>query len=169
MVSSEEVIKLLNLSPLPSEGGFYNETYRDSRTVEVNFEGEIVKRSLSTAIYYMITPGSFSALHKLKQDEVYHFYMGDSAEMLLLNPNGKAETIILGPDLSRGEKLQVVVPAGTWQGVRLREQSESWSLMGTTVSPGFEFSDCELGDRASLQNKFPTAKALIARFTRLES
>jgi predicted cupin superfamily sugar epimerase len=94
--------------------------------------------------------------------------MGDAAEMLLLYPNGKVEKIILGSDLSKGEKLQVVVPAETWQGVRLREQSKSWSLMGTTVSPGFEFADCELGDRASLQKEYPSAKDLISRFTRLD-
>jgi len=168
MVSNEKIIEFFNLSPLPSEGGFYKETYRDSRIVEINLEGEIVSRSASTAIYYMVTPESFSTLHRLKQSEVFHFYMGDAAEMLLLHPNGKVEKIILGSDLSKGEKPQVIVPARTWQGVRLREQSENWSLMGTTVSPGFEFADCELGDRVSLQNEYPSAKDLISRFTRLD-
>ena len=161
------IIKALGLQPLPGEGGYYRETYRSGTQVPIpskNGEKSVI-RHLGTAIYYFVTPREFSALHKLKSDEVFHFYGGDPVEMLQISETGEAKTTILGPNVLEGHQVQVTVPAGTWQGTRLLKGGK-YALMGTTVYPAFEFADFELGKRADMTARFPKLAALIKRFTR---
>ena len=120
-----------------------------------------------TAIYYLLSddPDSFSALHRLPTDEVYHFYLGDPVELLLLAPDGGSDVARLGSDLRRGERVQFVVPHGAWQGSRLRPGGR-WALLGTTMAPGFDPSDFELGRAAELAERWPECAALIRELSR---
>ncbi len=154
---AEDVIELLGLEPHPEEGGFYRETYR-AKTGFIPgapFEGE---RSVGTAIYFLLTPATFSEMHRLPGDELFHFYLGDPIDMLLLHPDGAVETRILSSDLTLG-RPQIVVPGGVWQGSRLREGG-SFALLGTTMGPGFEFSDYESGTAALLESHPDHAEAI---------
>jgi len=148
-MTAKEVISLLKLEPLPGEGGFFKETYRSAN---------------STAIYYLITPETFSKLHRVKDDEVFHFYAGDPVEMIQLKNSGEFKLLSLGSRLARGEQPQVLVKAGTWQGSRL-EKGGKWALLGTTVAPPFEFSGFELGNRDKLIAQFPEHAEMIEAFT----
>jgi len=164
-MDAREIIKLLDLQPHP-EGGFFRETYRSSETIR---RGALPprygsSRNLSTAIYYLLTPDSFSMLHRVKSDELFHFYLGDPVTMLQLHPGGRAETITLGQDVAAGRRLQVVVPAGVWQGSFLSDGGR-FALMGCTVAPGFDFDDFELGERKELIAQYPDHAALIERLT----
>ena len=163
----DKIIVALGLQPLPGEGGYFKETYRSPIQVPVPLkDGEPpVSRHLGTAIYYVVTPKEFSALHKLKSDEVFHFYGGDPVEMIQISETGEIKTIILGSNVLKGQQVQVTVPAGTWQGTRLVKGGE-YALLGTTVFPAFEFADFDLAKRADLSAKFPLLAAQIKRFTR---
>lgn len=167
MLSVEEIKKLLNLRPLPNEGGFYAETYRSSHPLLNDSlpEGFSGNRSLSTAIYFLLTPENFSAMHRLRGDEVYHFYLGDPVEMLQLNPNGTGEPILIGPKIESGMRLQYTVPGGCWQGARLAPGGK-FALLGTTMAPGFDPVDFELGSREHLSSLYPPYAALIALLSR---
>ena len=166
-ITATEIIALLDLKPLPVEGGYYAETYRSDLLIAAD-SGVVHSESprhLSTAIFYLLTPETFSALHRLPGPEVYHFYLGDPVDLTVLHPDGDVEVIPLGIDLRQRMRPQVVVPGGVWQGSCLREGSE-FALMGTTMSPGFHPDDFELGDRQHLELIFPEASGLIARLTR---
>jgi predicted cupin superfamily sugar epimerase len=154
------------MKPLKGEGGFYAETYRCSERIgEAHLPaGYVGDRSLSSAILYLLTPETFSALHRLKSDEIFHFYLGDPATMLQLHPGGSAEVITLGRDILNGQRVQITVPAGTWQGCFLNPGGR-FALMGTTVAPGFEFADFEPADRKTLLKQYPAQKNLILRLT----
>jgi predicted cupin superfamily sugar epimerase len=167
MLSAKKVQELLNLQPLRAEGGYFSEMYRSKFTLSQRSlpSGYFGERALSTAIYYMLTPDTFSVIHRLKGDEVYHFYLGDPAEMLVLKPDGTGETVLLGPDIVSGMRLQQVVPAGAWQGSRL-VLGGKFALMGTTMSPGFDPADFEIGVRDELSARYPEYAALIAILTR---
>ena len=106
-------------------------------------------------------------MHRLKSDEIFHFYLGDPVEMLLLLPDGTGRTLVLGPDLLNGMQPQVVVPAGIWQGARLLKGGRL-ALLGTTVSPGFEFADYESGRRNELIKSYPKCQEFITHLTRFE-
>jgi hypothetical protein len=162
MISAEEVIKLLNLQKHPTEGGYFLETYRAKETIVDEKRG---KCSLCTAIYYMLTEDTFSEMHRLGVDEIFHFYLGDPVEMLHLYPNGKGKRVLLGTDLKKGMFPQVLIPAGIWQGSRL-VPGGTFALMGTTVAPGFEYSDYQSGSRKELINLYPDFKYLITQLTR---
>jgi len=166
MPSAEEIIRQLNLKPLPGEGGFYRETYRaaEKSPREALPERYRTEKSFSTAIYYLLTPGASSAFHRLPADEIFHFYLGDPVLMLKLHPDRRAEEIILGREIDKGQFVQTIVPANTWQGCLLREGG-SFALLGTTVAPGFDFSDYETGDRETLLKKYPEYKELIEKLT----
>ncbi|MDP2806712.1 MAG: cupin domain-containing protein, partial [bacterium] len=116
MLTVQKIINILKLKPLPQEGGLYQETYRS--TLQIT-RGLKTKRSLGTSIYYLITPERFSALHWVSADEIFHFYLGDPVEMLLLYPGGRSRTLILGPDIENGQCPQFLVPKNVWQGSRL--------------------------------------------------
>jgi predicted cupin superfamily sugar epimerase len=167
METAEEIIEFFRMKPLPREGGYYVETYRcDEKIAGANLPKRYTgQRSFSSTILYLLTPDTFSRLHKLASDEMFHFYLGDTVTMLQLHPDGSSEMIELGPDLAKGRRVQVTVPRGAWQGCYLN-QGGKFALMGTTVSPGFEFADFEEADRDRLLNEYPTREKLILRLTR---
>ncbi|MCB0340793.1 MAG: cupin domain-containing protein [Pseudobdellovibrionaceae bacterium] len=163
---SETIIEQLKLQPLPGEGGYFRETYRSSLSVDTPLTsgGPQETRNVSTAIYYLVTPDSFSSLHRLPQDEIFHFYSGDPAEMILIYPDGHHEIKTLGNQIELGETPQVIVPAGVWQATRLKYDSGRYALMGTTVSPGFEFKDMELIEADAARERFDFIPDVIQRF-----
>ncbi len=153
-----DLIASLRLMPHP-EGGYYRETYRAKETTGNP------PRALSTAIYYLLVPETFSEIHRLKSDEIFHFYLGQTVEILQLFPDGQSAVTQLGQNLAAGEQLQVTIAAGVWFGSRLKEGGE-YALMGTTVAPGFDFADFESGKRAPLTAQYADRAALIASLTR---
>jgi predicted cupin superfamily sugar epimerase len=166
-MTADEVKQLLQLTPLELEGGFFRETYRSRWQVAAEYlpEGTHGSRSIGTAIYYMITPESFSTLHRLPGTEIFHFYMGDPVVMLQLHPDGLSRTVTLGTDLGNGQESQVVVRGNIWQGCRLAEGGK-WALMGTTMSPGFDYADYETGVREELISQYPDVAEMIREYTR---
>jgi len=161
MLTARKIIKLFRMKPLPNEGGFYTETYRCPEKIRLKTIGS---RNISTAILYLLTPDTRSKLHRLKHDEIFHFYLGDPVTMLLLHPNGKTEIITLGPDILKGHRVQTTIPRNTWQGCLLKKRGK-FALLGTTVAPGFDFNDFQLADRNNLLKKFPSQKSLITKLT----
>lgn len=167
MPTAEQLIAALGLQPLPLEGGWYRETYRCADTIAAAALPPRYGRdkALGTAIYYLLTPDTCSALHRLPSDEIFHFYAGDPVTMLQLSPDG-GRTLTLGRHVLAGQQPQTVVPAGVWQGSVLAPGG-AWALMGTTMAPGFDFSDYEAGDAASLAAQYPEFAPLIQRLTRV--
>ncbi|HEX3985831.1 MAG TPA: cupin domain-containing protein [Acidobacteriaceae bacterium] len=149
--SVEEIKRKLGLRPHPREGGWFAETWRAQETIRALPElyGSGAERAAGTAIYYLLEPGHFSEMHRLRSDEVFHFYLGDPVEMLQLWPDGTGRRVMLGTDLAAGILPQTVVPQGVWQGSRLVEGGR-FALLGCTVSPGFDYEDYESGTRAEL-------------------
>lgn len=166
MLTSEKLIEILCLQPLPLEGGYYRETYRSADTLPaVVLPARYAKdKSAGTAIFYLLTPDTFSALHRLATDEVFHFYLGHPVRMLQLLPDGSGRTVTLGPDVLAGQQPQVVVPRGVWQGSFL-EPGGALALLGTTMAPGFDFADYEAGKRDVLCSRYPKFIDLIQRLT----
>jgi predicted cupin superfamily sugar epimerase len=167
MLTADQIMTLFNLRPHPEEGGYFVETYRSSETIPENalpirYKGV---RFFGTAIYYLLTPETFSMMHRLRSDEIFHFYVGDPVEMLQLLPNGSGNVITMGSDILHGMRPQVAVPSGVWQGARLSKGGR-FALLGTTVSPGFEFADYESGRRDELVRSYPTFRDLIVALTK---
>jgi uncharacterized protein len=163
----EKLKRMLDLKPLPGEGGFYAESYRSTERLArewlpARYTGD---RSLGTAIYFLLTPETFSAMHRLLSDEVYHFYLGDPVELLCLREDGSGEIFTMGSDLDAGMRPQIAVPRGMWQGSRLRPGGK-FALLGTTVAPGFEFADFELAKREFLTERYPGFAEMIRELTR---
>lgn len=156
-MTAEEVVSRLGLEPHPTEGGFFRETYRSAGDFEPGglYQGA---RAHGTAIYYLLTSDSYSAMHRLPGDEIFHFYLGDPVEVLVLRPDGGGEVVVLGPDL-QSMTLQHVVPGGMWQGSRLMDGG-AWALLGTTMAPGFDFDDYVTGT-ADLLDLYPTFRGPI--------
>ena len=162
MITADEIKRRLDLKPLPREGGYYSESYRAGELISAGALPERYEndKEISTAIYYLLTPDTKSLIHRLPTDEIYHFYLGDPVEMLLLYPDGKGETVVLGPDIEKGHHVQLVVPRGVWQGSYLIEGGR-FALMGTTMAPGFDFEDYEAGNRGELIKNYPNFHKLI--------
>lgn len=164
-----ELIEALRLKPLPVEGGFYCQTYVSEETLPATSlpARYRVDKPVATHIYYLLTdePDSFSALHRLPTDEIFHFYLGDPVEMLHLHPDGRSERVILGPDVLGGQRVQHAAPRGVWQGSRLIEGGR-YALMGTSMAPGFTATDYEGGDRDELVSRYPAEADLIRALTR---
>jgi uncharacterized protein len=160
-MTAEEIKALLKLEPHPVEGGWYRRTY----TSECNVELERGVRAQGTAIYYLLEEGTFSEMHRVASDEIFHFYLGDPVEMLLLYPSGHSVLLTFGPDLEAGQRLQILVPAGVWQGERLLEGGKL-ALFGCTVTPGFDFADYQSGSYADLAAKWPAEAERIRKLTR---
>lgn len=156
------MIHTLGLEPHPEEGGFYRETYRAASGYLPGepFDGV---RSLSTAIYYLLTADTFSALHRLPGDELFHFYAGDPVEMLMLHPDGSSGTVLLGSEIGTTVP-QHMVPGNTWQGSRL-VGGGAWALLGTTMAPGFDFADYESAVEVSLVEAYPGRSEMIRALT----
>lgn len=167
-LSAEDVKKLLGLKPHPREGGWYVRTYEASELVvgDAFAEGRYAgARRTGTAIYYLLEPGTFSEMHRLKSDEVFHFYAGDAVGMLQLKEGEGGRMVVIGNNLLRGQRPQMVVERGVWQGSRLVEGGR-WALLGCTVSPGFEFEDYETGVRDRLCAGWPEFVEEISALTR---
>ncbi len=151
MPNAAEIIARLQLEPLPNEGGFFRRTYTSAATQP---DG----RPACTAIYFLVTPDGFSALHALRTDEIWYFHAGDPVEHLMLDPTtGGGSKTILGVDLAHGHQPQLVVPGGVWQGARLTSNGggQGWALLGCTMSPGWDERGFVLGAREELTMRFP--------------
>lgn len=143
-----ELARLLGLEPLPDEGGLFRRTHADAH---------------SSAIYYLLIAPEFSALHRLTATETYHWYAGAPLRLLLLPPDAAGTEPVLGPDLAAGQRPQIVVPAGTWQG---SSPDGPWTLLGTTTAPPFVWSAFRLGECADLLARYPAAAGRIRALTR---
>lgn len=163
----KEIIKLLDLKPLEVEGGHFRETYRsgDILSKDVLPPRYQSERCIGTAIYYLLTPDNFSVLHKVNSDEIFHFYLGDPVQMLLLFSDGTGREVTLGHDIKSGQVVQLVVPRGVWQGAALQEGGR-YALLGTTVSPGFEYQDFILGQPESLSSDYSKYASRISELTK---
>jgi predicted cupin superfamily sugar epimerase len=161
----QKLINHYQLLPHP-EGGYYKETYRSAANipqaaVPEQFSGA---RSISTAIYFLLLKDLFSAFHRIKSDECWHFYEGDSLHVHVLHLNGEYELIKLGRDSANGEVYQAIVPAGAWFA---SESMGQYSFVGCTVAPGFDFNDFELAKEANLTENYPCYAELIKRLCRI--
>jgi len=161
------IIEQYGLQPHP-EGGFFTQTYRSAGLIPkaalpAEFAGE---RHFSTAIVFLLKENDFSALHRLRQDEVWHFYLGGALRLVMISPDGKFSETILGRNGSAADVVQTVVPAGFWFGAKPVEGA-AFSFVGCTVAPGFDFADLELAERSDLLEKFPDLETIILSFTRL--
>lgn len=143
------------------EGGFFRQTYKS----KLEFDAPQGRRSAGTAIYYLLEPGTFSEMHMLPSDEVFHFYLGDPVEMLQLHPEGRSEVFTLGQDLAAGQHVQLLVPGRVWQGTRLLPGG-SVALLGCTVTPGFDYADYQSGSYSELAAKWPEQAERIRALTR---
>lgn len=154
------------MKPHP-EGGYFREVYRSEAVVAGASLPECFggnARSLSTAIYFLLETGNFSAFHRIKSDELWHHYEGVSLEVVVIHPNGELEVLLVGKNLPMGERPLQVVPAGCWFASRV--VADGYALVGCTVSPGFDFADFELANREALTARYPQHAALIAELTR---
>lgn len=169
MLPAEHVIRHFGLQPLPKEGGLFRQTYCAAETIPVDSLPLRYRRDkpFATAILYLLTsaPDSFSALHRLPTDEIYHFYLGDPVELLLLHPQRTSEQVILGQDIQAGQQVQFVVPRGVWQGSRLVPGGR-WALLGTTMAPGYDDEDYQHGVREDLIRDYPEEADRIRLLTR---
>lgn len=160
-------IETLGLIPHP-EGGYYRETYRSRLSIPrealpPRFTGP---RLVSTAIYFLLDEGNFSAFHRLQSDEMWHFYAGGALTVHVIAANGSYSQIQIGSDAEAGESLQAVVEAGCWFASCVRDP-ESFALVGCTVAPGFDFDDFELGKRSEMIKLYPQHRKLIEQLTRM--
>ncbi|MCC7439347.1 MAG: cupin domain-containing protein [Armatimonadetes bacterium] len=163
MTTAEDWIAHLQLTAHP-EGGYFRETYRSAETVSPTSSRYTGQRAASTAIYFLLRGNQISRLHRLCADEVWHFYAGSSLTLHLLFASGKYEAIRLGDAIGNGEQLQAVIPAGCWFGANLN-RPDSFTLVGCTVAPGFDFQDFEMGTRSELIKKFPQHQEIVEQLT----
>jgi uncharacterized protein len=167
--TAEALIELLQLSPHP-EGGYFRETFRaTARLQRLDSSSFGAHRAASTAIYFLMPAGTFSAWHSVRSDEVWHYYDGVATEIHTIDPAGVHTAVVLGRDLARDERPQRVVPAGWLQAARpvaLCGTQTGYSLCGCTVSPGFEFDEFDIPPRADLHRRFPHLGSLIDDLSR---
>ncbi|MDP6492485.1 MAG: cupin domain-containing protein [Acidimicrobiales bacterium] len=147
-MTAEEISAILGLKPLPLEGGMWAETWHDEH---------------GSAIYYLMQPDDFSAMHRLDRTELWHHYMGSPVDFLLLEPDGSVATPVLGDDLAAGQRPFIAVPTGTWMGA---STMGDWSLVGTTLAPPYNPDGFELGSAESLSARFPAATSRISKLVR---
>ena len=166
MTTAEELVNRLQLKRHP-EGGYYRETYRSEGTIShpclpEGFQGQ---RPFSTAIYYLLHQGDFSAFHRIRSDECWHFYAGGALLIHVIEERGVYRCIRLGAALAAAETFQYVVPARAWFAA-IPAPETSFSLVGCTVAPGFDFGDFEMADRTALLQNYPQHQAVIQQLTR---
>lgn len=165
-MTSDDIIQQFNLEPLPVEGGLFGRHYAASEFIPQHAlppRYNHAKR-FASAICYMHTPQTRSLLHRLKTDEIYHFYHGAPVSLVLLYNDGSHRVIVLGQDYPAGQLPFYVVPRGMWQGSCLANP-DGWALMGATLAPAYDDDDFELGERATLSAQYPDARAWIERLT----
>ena len=165
-----KLIEKLHLQPLSPEGGLFSQYYRSVEEIPLeNLPKRYPsRRRFGSAIFFLLTgkADSFSAMHKLLSDEIYHFYLGDPVEQLLLYPDGRSKLVILGPDILGDQNVQFVVPHGIWQGSHMLPGGK-YALLGTTMAPGYEHDEFVLGRRDDLTSKYPQDADLIQKLTRI--
>ncbi len=163
--SAHELISRLQLTQHP-EGGWYRETFRAAEMIPA--QGLPVRfgdsRAVSTAIYFLLERGDISALHRIKSDELWHFYSGTGLTIHFITPGGEHQKLRLGSNIKSGESFQAVVPAGCWFGAEVSGGGE-YSLVGCTVAPGFDFADFEMGNRGDLLAEYPEHTGIIRQLT----
>lgn len=167
MSTIEEIIEKLGLQPHP-EGGYFKETYRSEGKIDKNCLPIIYgdTRNYSTCIYFLLTSENFSAFHRIKQDEIWHFYDGSPIILHIISEKGNYSKVVIGREITKGQVPQFVVPGGCWFAAEVSLQN-SYSLVGCTVSPGFDFKDFELPSRQTLVDMFPEHQNIITLLTRL--
>jgi len=166
MSTAKEVVDMLQLQPHP-EGGYFREMYRSGEFISgdsLPIQFGDGSRSISTAIYFMLEKGNFSAFHRIKSDEVWHHYEGAAVEVVVIHADGRSEVLSLGKDYAKGQRPLQVVPAGCWFASRVTDCG--FALVGCTVAPGFCFDDFELADRDELIACYPQHRSLIVELTR---
>lgn len=159
-------IKTLNLSPHP-EGGYFKETFRASEIIKKEhlpprYSGP---RPISTSIYFLLKGAEFSAFHRLKSDEIWHFYEGSSLTLYILEQQGTLSQLKLGPQAEQGEQFQAIIKAGNWFGATVDNLS-SFSLVGCDVAFGFDFADFEVAERQALTRQYPQHSTIIEKLTK---
>ena len=166
-LTADDIMRCFNLKPLPAEGGLWVQSYRSTDVIP----GEALPqryprspRNICNAILYLLTGGSFSALHRNATDEIYHFYLGDPIEMLLLYANGSSQRIILGQDFLDGQQVQFTAPRGAWQGSHLLPGGR-FGFCGSSMAPAFSETDWEGGVREELLAQYPQEADLIIQLT----
>ena len=157
-MTPEDLIPRFHLAPLTGEGGLYRRTYCSARELPAEAFGPQypagTRKAAGSAIEYLITPQSYSRLHRLPTDEVYHFYLGDPVALFLIPPQGPPRTVLLGQDVLSGMEVQFVVPAGWWQGSRLLDGGQ-WAFLGTTMAPAYTDADYTDADADALCRAYP--------------
>ncbi len=161
-----DLVQNFGLAPHP-EGGYYKETYRSAEKITAvclpgRFGGE---RNFSTAIYFLLESGNFSAFHRIKSDECWHFYAGQALLIHVISKDGSLNTVTLGNDIRADQQFQYVVEAGSWFASEVAPGSD-FSFVGCTVSPGFDFADFEMAKAADLIASFPQHELIIKRLCR---
>ena len=159
-------IERLQLEPHP-EGGYFRQTYRSDvviarEALPVGFSGA---RAISTAIHFLLERETFSAFHRLRSDEVWHFYVGEPLVVHVIDAEGKYSRNLLGDDPEAGQVLQAVVRAGCWFASHMADW-KGFAVVGCTVAPGFDFADFEMGKREALVERYPEYRKVIERLTR---
>ncbi len=166
-MNAEYWIEKLKLEAHP-EGGYFRQTYKSDLLIERGaLPGFAGARAASTAIYFLLEGKNFSAYHRLRSDEVWHFYAGSPLVVHVIEPAGSYSSTLLGSDPEAGQTFQAVVRAGCWFASHVADW-ESWALVGCTVAPGFEFADFEMGKREELSAQYPQHREIIERLTREE-
>jgi uncharacterized protein len=163
--TASKLIGLLRLHPHP-EGGYYRETYRSQEKIHsLSKDKEFpAHRNISTAIYFLLPQGSRSKLHRIRSDELWHFYSGGTLIIVEITPKGKLIKTSLGTNIAKGETPQHLVPAGNWFGAYPKQKTE-FALVGCTVAPGFDFRDLKFGSRGELLSRYPKAKLEILKLS----
>ena len=166
MSITNQLIQKYNLEP-HSEGGWYKQTYKSNEEIGADALPERfgASRAFSTAIYFLLEKGNFSAFHRIKSDECWHFYAGDPLLIYIIEQTGELKIISLGSNYEKGQSFQYVVPANCWFASRPAPGSE-YCFVGCTVSPGFEFEDFELADATELSVMYPQHKSIIIELCR---
>ena len=169
--TAAKLIERLHMAKIPGEGAWFAVTSKSDIMLPASAlpPRYVSSRPAGTAIYALVTRADFSAMHRLKTDEIWHFYAGDPIKLLLLYPDGKDAVVILGADVLGGQQPQFTVPAGVWMGaIPKGDEAGAYSLFGTTMAPGFDYADYEPGYRETLQAVYPARAGLIAELTRAE-
>src|SRR5262249_6044761 len=155
--------------PHPIEGGFFRETYRSAGSIPAADLPAAyctdATRSFGTAIYYLLTADTFSEMHRLPTEEVFHLYLGGPVRMLQLFPDGSGREVVIGRDVLAGQQPQVIVPPGVWQGSHL-DPGVDFALLGATMAPGFDYADYEQGRRGDLMERYPSHAEALRQLTR---
>lgn len=166
MIQASTLVKKLDLQPHP-EGGYFKEVYRSDELIKTEGlpERYSSERCFGTSIYYMLEGEQFSAFHKLQSDETWHFYLGSPIVLHLISSEGSYSKIVLGKNITEDEILQYTIPKETWFSAEVKDRN-TYSLVGCTVAPGFDFKDFQFGKRDELMKLLPSQSDIISKFTR---